>query len=255
MTRVIAVCSGKGGVGKTTITANLGSQLAKMGKDVIIFDANLTTPNLSMHLGMPLYPVTLHDVLKGRASMSQAIYEHENGLRIVPAGISLRDLRGVDSRDISTAMLELLGSTDILLVDVAAGLGKEAMSAMEAADEMLLVVNPEMTSVTDALKAAKLAEQVGTRVSGVVINRRRGLEHEMKTEDIQVMLDGAEILAEIPEDVSVQKSVAARRPVVLHAPDSDAAYHMRRLAAGVAGVAFTEKIPFKKRLWKLLTNR
>ena len=69
MTRIIACASGKGGVGKTTFVANLGVALAELGKDVIAVDTNLTTPNLGLHLGVPLYPTTLHDVLKGKASM------------------------------------------------------------------------------------------------------------------------------------------------------------------------------------------
>src|SRR3989338_11517016 len=117
MTRIIAIVSGKCGVGKTTLVANLGAALAGMGKDVIVLDANLTTPNLGIHLGVPLFPVTLHDVLKGRAHIRDAIYDHESGLRVVPAGISLRDLRGVDAKDLPTALLDLLGHADIILVD------------------------------------------------------------------------------------------------------------------------------------------
>jgi septum site-determining protein MinD len=131
MTRIIGVVSGKGGVGKTTMVANIGAALAKLGKDVIVLDANLTTPSLGMHLGLPLYPVTIHDVLKGKASIKDAIYVHESGLRIVPAGISLRDMRGVDSKDLPNALLDLIGSTDIILLDASAGFGREALAASQ----------------------------------------------------------------------------------------------------------------------------
>src|SRR3989344_7937334 len=124
MTRLICVCSGKGGVGKTFLTANLGVALAEFGKDVAIVDANLTTPNLGLHMGIPLYPVTLHDVLKGNAKISDAIYEHESGLKIIPAGLSLKDLRGVDARDLSNAVIDLLGTIDIVILDASAGLGR-----------------------------------------------------------------------------------------------------------------------------------
>ncbi|MBI4174544.1 MAG: AAA family ATPase, partial [Candidatus Aenigmarchaeota archaeon] len=128
MTRIIAVVSGKGGVGKTTMVANIGTALSKMGKNVIILDANLTTPSLGMHMGVPLYPVTLHDVLKGRANIKDAVYKHESGVKIVPAGISLRDMRGVDSKDLPNALLDLLGSAEIILLDAAAGLGRETLA-------------------------------------------------------------------------------------------------------------------------------
>jgi septum site-determining protein MinD len=235
MTRIIACVSGKGGVGKTTLVANLGTALTKLGKKVIVLDANVTTPNLGLHLGVPFYPVTLHDVLKGKAKIEDAMYVHESGLRVVPAGISLKDLRGADPRNLPSALLDLLGDADIVLLDVAAGLGREALSAMEAADEMILITNPEVTSVTDALKAMKLAQQLGTNMTGVVINKTTGRKHEMKTEDVISMLGNYELLATIPEDINVQRSIAERVPVVHHSPGSPASKAMMRLAARIAG--------------------
>ena len=73
MTRIISILSGKGGVGKTTVASNLGAALVKKGKDTIILDGNVTTPNLSLHLGIPLYPVTLHDFLNKKAQIESAI--------------------------------------------------------------------------------------------------------------------------------------------------------------------------------------
>jgi len=74
MTRLICVSSGKGGVGKTTVTSNIGAALTQFGSDTIVLDANLTNPNLGFHLGIPLYPKTLHDVLKGEAHITEAMY-------------------------------------------------------------------------------------------------------------------------------------------------------------------------------------
>ena len=234
MTRIIVCASGKGGVGKTTLVANLGLALVELKKDVIIVDANLTTPNLGLHLGIPLYPTTLHDVVKGRAHIRDAIYEHESGLKIIPAGISIKDLKGADPKEIPNAFLGLLGTTDIVLVDASAGLGREALSALEAGDELLLITTPDLSSVTDALKTAKLAEQLGTRVTGVVINRTEGKKHEMTRADISAML-GLPILAEIPEDKHVQRAVAKRLPVVHHKPHAKSSREIRRLARRIAG--------------------
>lgn len=251
MTRIVVCASGKGGVGKTTLVANLGTALAQMGKDVIVVDANLTTPNLGMHLGVPLFPTTLHDVLKGKAKIADAMYEHSSGLKIIPAGISLRDLRGVDPRDLPNALLDLLGHADLILVDAAAGLGREALAALEAADELLLITSPDLPSVTDALKASKLAEQVGTRVRGVVLNRVTGKPHEMSRPEIAQMLD-AEILAEIPEDVDVQKGTAHRTPVVQHAPKSKPSREIQRLALAIAGLDTRVSVPWHRRYFGFL---
>lgn len=247
MTRIITCTSGKGGAGKTTLVANLGLALREFGRDVIVVDGNLTTPNLGIHLGVPLYPTTLHDVLKGKAHIKDAIYHHETGLKIIPAGISLRDLRGVDAHELPNALLDLLGSAEIILIDSAAGLGREALAAMEASDEIIIVTNPDLPSVTDALKTLKLAEQMGTRVLGVVLNRVTKRGHEMTTEQIREMLD-AEILAEIPEDMNVHRAVSSKRPVVHHVPHALASHEIRKLAARLVGAEYTVKTPWFKRL-------
>lgn len=241
MTRIIACVSGKGGAGKTMIAANLGVALAEMGKDVVVLDANLTTPNLGLHLGVPLYPTTLHDVLKGKARIQDAIYEHPSGLKIIPAGIALKDLRGVDVRNLSSAVLDLLGNVDIVIIDSAAGLGREALAAIESADELLLITNPELPALADALKAAKLAEQFGTKISGVVVNRITGKSHELRKRDISTMLGDIELLAEIPEDRSVQEAIAKRMPVVHHKSSGDASRELKALAGKLIGREIKER--------------
>ena len=249
MTRIITCSSGKGGVGKTTTVANLGAALAEMGYDVVVLDANLTTPNLGMHLGIPLFPVTLHDVLKGKARLEDAIYRHSSGLKIIPAGIGVNDLKGVDARDLPAVLLDLVGSADIVLIDSAAGLGREALAAIESSDEMLVVTNPDLPSVTDALKAVKIAEGLGTKITGVVVNRIDKKRTQLSREEIMTMLDDVPILAEIPESDLVAEAIANRNPVVHHKPYSDVSIHMKRLAATLVGKP-VESInkPFMQRL-------
>lgn len=248
MTRLVGIVSAKGGVGKTTLVANLGACLAGFGKNVIVLDSNLTTPNLGLHLGIPLYPVTLHDVLKGKAKIEEAVYNHPSGLKIIPAGIALSDLRGVDPRDLQNALLDLLGSAEIILLDASAGLGREALSAIEASDEIILITTPELPAVTDVLKAAKLAEQVGTKVLGIVINRITGKHYEMSNGDIKRMLD-LEIIAEIPEDIAVPESIANRVPVVYHKPSSKSSQEIKRLAARLVGFEYRVAKPWYRRLF------
>ncbi|MCK5333089.1 MAG: AAA family ATPase, partial [Candidatus Aenigmarchaeota archaeon] len=171
MTRVIAVSSGKGGVGKTTMTSNLGVALNDFGQKAVVVDTNLTTPNLGFHLGVPLYPKTLHDVMKGEASIDDATYIHPSGLKVIPAGISMADLKSTNPKNLSKAVISLVGDHDVVLLDSAAGLGKESMAGIHAADELLVVTNPQLPAVTDALKAIKVSEEEGTKVIGVVLNK------------------------------------------------------------------------------------
>jgi septum site-determining protein MinD len=239
-------------VGKTTLVANLGAALASMGKDVVVLDANLTTPNLGMHLGFPLFPTTLHDVIKGKAKLIEATYAHDSGLRLIPAGISLKDMKGADPRELPSVLLDLLGGADIVLIDAAAGLGREALAAIEAADELLLITNPELPAVTDALKAAKLAEQVGTKVSGLVVNRIAKKPHEMTRNQIAGMLEGIDVLAEIPEDIAVQESISKRVPVVSHKPKAASSQSIRQLAYRLIGEEIKIQKPWHQRLFGFL---
>ncbi len=240
MTRVITVISGKGGVGKTTTVTNLGMALMKAKQRVIIVDANVTTPNLSLHLGIPFYPITIHDVLRGNADPTEAIYEHESGLKIIPASLKTDELAETGIEKLYSVMLNLLGRADIIIIDAAAGLGKEALSAINVADEIIVVTNPELPAVTDALKTVKIAEQFGTPVMGVVVNRYKGLKHEMSKEDIIHMLERP-IISIIPEDIAVPRSIASKIPVVKNSPGAKSSREFRKLAAQISGSEFIEK--------------
>ena len=91
--KIIGIVSGKGGVGKTTSAINLGGSLNNLGKEVIVVDANLATPNVGLHLGTPIVPVTLNQVIARKARPEEAIYEHDSGLKILPASLALADLK------------------------------------------------------------------------------------------------------------------------------------------------------------------
>ncbi|MFH0929606.1 MAG: cell division ATPase MinD [Candidatus Aenigmatarchaeota archaeon] len=245
MSKIISVISGKGGVGKTTVVSNLGSALTKHGKNVVIIDGNLTTPNLSLHLGIPFYPVTLHDALRNDMPIESAIYNHHSGLKVIPASLSIESLEGVDLDRMEEAMSGLLNSTDIIIVDSAAGLGKEAMAAMNVADELLIVTNPDLPAVTDALKTIRVAQRNGKKIMGVVVNRVRGLKHEMSIDEIRSMLE-VPIISLIPEDISVPKSIARKIPVVHHKPKSKSSVEFQKLALKIIGEPWRK---IEKRAW------
>lgn len=237
MTRIILIVSGKGGVGKTTIASNLAYTLAELGEDVIAVDANLTTPNLGLHTGMHLTPHTLHDVLRGDVNIGEAVYTHPDGFRIIPASMSIKDLAGTDPSKLSEVTMGLLGKADYVIMDSAAGLGRETVSAVAAADEIMLVVNPNIPSVVDALKTAELARGFNKQIIGVVVNRRSKRKHELSNESIESMIE-TPIIAEIPEDENVAKSIAAKQPVVEYDTHSPASIEIRRLAYTLTGQKF-----------------
>ncbi len=247
-TRIVCVSSAKGGVGKTTVVANLASALARKGKSVIAVDANLTTSNLGMHLGIPMYPTTLQDVLKGRARLKDAIYYHPAGFRVLPADISLKKLMLPKSSELMDIFYKLSGSADFILIDTAAGLGKEAQSAIEAADEVITVTNPEMPAMTDALKVIKIADKYETKHLGVVVNRVRHEKGEPGLDEIEGFLD-APLLGHVHEDNNVRASIRNKQPVILNRPNSIASRQFRQIAANLLGEEQTPGLSFVQKIF------
>lgn len=248
MTRIISIASAKGGVGKTTIAANLSAALAGFKQNVIAIDANLTTPNLGLHLGMPLFQKTLHDVLRGDAKIHEATFQHASGFLVVPAGLSFNEMKNVDIARLSNVLSNLSGKTDMIIVDCAAGLGREATTAMKFSDEMLVVTNPELPAVADALKAIKVAEQNKVKPIGAVVNRVTSHKHEMPINEIEEMLN-IPVVSAIPEDIWVKRAIAARKPLVNFRPNAPASIEMKALAAKLAGIEYKPGIGFARRFF------
>lgn len=240
MTRLIAVASGKGGVGKTTTTINLAAALASFGKNVIIVDANLTTPNIGLHLGMKYPMKTLHDVIMKKAKITDAVYLHPAGFRVIPAGIHLKHLKQSIPHRLWDIVLDLFGSADAVILDTPAGLERGAQAVLDAAEEVIIVTNPELPSVTDALKTIRIAQQSGAIVLGAVLNRVRGEHWEMKSRDIENTLD-IPILAKVPFDTNVGRALKEKTPVVLYDPEAPASKAFKKLAADLFDIEHEEK--------------
>jgi septum site-determining protein MinD len=249
MTRLIVLTSGKGGVGKTTLSSNLAAALTDFGENVIVMDTNLTTPNLGIHLGMHLTRNTLHDVLKGYSRLKDAIYPHPYGFKVIPAGLSLNDLKGVDVGRLPEVSLNLMGKADYVIMDSAAGLGKEAISALTSSDETIIVTNPDLPSATDALKIISIAKESNVKIIGAVINRVKGNSYELTKNEVENLLK-VPIIAEIPEDPNVALSIAAKRPLVEFYPQSPAAMEIKKLAASLSGKKYQLESRKKKGIWK-----
>ena len=221
MAKVYAIISGKGGVGKTTSAINLGASLNQLGEDVIIIDGNLTTPNIGIHLGAPIVPITLNHVLSNQAKLEDAIYEHESGTKIMPASLSLKETKKIDPKKLSDITKRLKKITNYIIIDCAAGLGEEAKSAIKAADEMIIIANPEIASVTDALKTIKLSEEMNKTIKGLIITRYKGGKTDMSIPNIRDMLE-IPLIGIIPEDEAVRESQVIKNPVILTHPKSKA---------------------------------
>jgi septum site-determining protein MinD len=233
---VLGVVSGKGGVGKTTIVANLACALTKLGYDITVIDANLTTPHLGLQLGVSLLPKTLHDVMRGE-DIFNAIYYHPLGFKFVIGGLSLESLSGVEVSKLMDIISDLSRTSDFLLLDSAPGFGREATSAIQAAEDILIVTNPEMQAVVDALKVKRLAESLNKRVLGIVLNRVKKSHYQLSKEEVEGITE-CPVLAQIPEDENVPKAIALKLPVVELIPNSPAAIEILKLSYYLVGKTF-----------------
>jgi septum site-determining protein MinD len=249
MARVIVINSGKGGVGKTTTAINLGASLNKLNQEVIIVDANLNTPNVGLQLGAPIVPITLNHVLKGKAEIEEAIYEHSSGTKIIPSSLSVKELTKFNTKKIPEIAKKLSGLCDFVILDCAAGFGEEVMASLDAADEVLMVTNPEMPAVTDALKAVKVAREKGKNVTGVVVTRHSNAKYEMPLSSIKSMLE-TQIIGVVPEDKAVKEALTRRDAVVHTHPRSRVSKKYEEIARRVMGEKIEKKKTFFYKLFR-----
>ncbi len=237
MGKIITIASGKGGVGKTTLTANLGIALSQAGQRVLLVDADIAMANLSLLLAMQSSPLTLHDVLLGESSIDDAIYDGPAGVSFIPSGLSLESYRRVDSERLEAVVREVAPSYDFVLLDAPAGIEKNVMASLAAADEILLITMANSPSIADVLKTKLVAQRLGSSPIGVVVNFKMDEKGEISNDDIMKMLE-LPVYGAIPYDPEVRKSFMQEKaqPVMLRKPNSPAAVAMRKIAARIAGV-------------------
>lgn len=216
----IVVTSGKGGVGKTTVTANLGLALAEMGARVCLIDTDLGLRNLDIVLGVEGRIVfDLVDVAEGRCRLQQAlIHDRRQGnLYFLPASQRC-DKSALKPSDMRLIIASLRESFDFILIDCPAGIEEDFENAIAAADQALLVVNPEVASVRDADRVIGRLQAHGIRDVQLVINRLKPdmvARHDMiSVEDIEELL-AVPSLAVLPDDPTVIVSTNRGEPLVL----------------------------------------
>ena len=239
VSKVYTIASGKGGTGKTTTTVNLGTALALLGKKTVIIDADIGMANLGLLLGLEKSPVTLHEVLSGKADVREAVYEGPGGVYVVPCGISLQGFQNSDPEKLQEVMTTLIEDMDFMLIDAPSGISKDGVIPLAIADKVILVVNPELSSMAGALKTKVLTEMLGGEIGGAILNRV-GLERtEINKQKVADHLN-VDVIEMVPEDSNVRRSAAFKTPIVIKTPNSPAAVAFKRLAAHVSNTDFIE---------------
>ena len=229
MTRFIGVASGKGGVGRTTIAINLATALSQFGREVILIDAHLSSPNVALHLGAPNVPKTIHHALRKTTHIKDAAYQHPSGLKLVPGSINPEHQDNVPHKKIKDTLLDLIGTSEVVIIDMGPS-GEDVLNVMRAADDLLIIATPDLPSVTEALKTIRKAKELGRNVLGIVLNRVKGDSFELSSREIEGMCESP-ILAKIPEDDEIRKAAFEGNPVVRFNPYSKSTVEYNYLAA------------------------
>ncbi len=237
--RVMAVTSGKGGVGKSSLVLNLALALSDRQQRVVILDADLGLANINIMLGYePVY--TLWDVVEQRVALKDTLQAGPNGLRIIPGGSGITELARLDSMDIAhiiEGFQELEGECDWLLIDTSAGIADSVLAFVLAADEAIVVTNPEPTALADAYGLIKAVwEQDGRVALKLVMNRIQSRDQGVRlgnrlTDLAQKALgQPVEMLGQVADDPVVARSVLRQIPFYTAYPNSDATFDVGDLA-------------------------
>ncbi|MCT9094607.1 cell division ATPase MinD [Haloarchaeobius sp. HME9146] len=238
---VYAIASGKGGVGKTTTTVNLGTALAGAGNRVAIVDVDLGMANLAGFVSLSPDSVTLHEVLAGEAAVMDATYQLADGIWAVPSGNELDSYAGVKTENLRDVVTTLREEFDYVLLDVGAGVSHETVLPLGLADAIIVVSTPEPAALQNATKTCELADRAGGTLAGLVLTRTRpgsDIDHEEIADGLDLPL-----LVTVPEDDAVRQSVFAGTPLVVHSPRSRASRAYRYLAARLVGEASADERP------------
>jgi septum site-determining protein MinD len=241
---VVTVTSGKGGVGKTTTTANLGVALARMDKRVVLIDADIGLRNLDVIMGLENRIVyDLVDIVEGRAKLRQAMIKHKQfpELYLIPAA-QTRDKTAVSPQDMIRLTDDLRKEFDFILIDCPAGIERGFRNAIAPADEVLIVTNPEVSAVRDADRIIGLIEAENKGPARLILNRvkidmvKKG---EMLSADDVTDILAIKIIGIIPEDEGVIPASNSGIPVTLN-PASKAGQAFQNIARRLTG----ENVPF-----------
>ena len=270
LARVITVTSGKGGVGKTSISVNLAIQLQKMGNRVVILDADFGLANIEVMLGIrPKY--NLADLIFKGKSIQEIITPSPFGVGFISGGSGIQELANLNADQIQRMLqklCELDEIADIIIVDTGAGINESVLGFVEVSSEVLLVVTPEPTSITDAYALLKMLDKridfekqdtsirmISNRVEGIA--QGNNLYHKLSTVVNEFLSLKLEYLGTVPQDNNISKAIIKQTPVTISYPNTYSARAIFDLAVMLnnkAATAQSEKRGFSEFFSKLVNR-
>jgi len=239
-TRIIGVVSGKGGVGKTTFSANLAIALNALDQKVVVVDCNVTTPHLSYYLGVKNFSTSINAVFAGDVDIMFAPLD-QNGVMFIPASERFVDLKRVDMKDLRKIIGRLAkkGDFDFIILDSAPGLGREAIGVLHACNEIVFLAKPTVPNVMDIVRCKEVARLLGHKRFSMVLNMVRGKDHELTRERAEELF-GMPVLGAIPFDENIMDSTAEGVPIMWYKPKAPSCNSFLQIALQLAEINLLE---------------
>jgi flagellar biosynthesis protein FlhG len=260
-TRVITVASGKGGVGKTNMSVNMAIAYARLGKRVIIMDADLGLANVNILLDI-IPKFNLYHVIRKQKTMREIMVDTQYGIQMIAGASGFSKIANLSEEERQSFITELytLSNADIIIIDTSAGVSSNVLSFIAAADDAIIITTPEPTAITDAYGIIKIiATEVENLNIGLklVVNRVKNVTEGRKVAERIINISGqflnlkVEYLGCVYEDPIVQSSVLKQRPFMVQDPKSKAAISVQHLVGRIEKNDFTEEPGLARMIRKL----
>lgn len=249
-TRIIAVASGKGGVGKTNMSVNIAMAYAQLGKKVIVMDADLGLANVNVALGIiPKY--NLFHVIRKQKKLEEVILDTDYGIQFVAGASGFSKIANLtdEEREGFISELSSLSDADVIIIDTSAGVSANVLSFVSAADDAIIVTTPEPTAITDAYGIIKI---IGTEMNSLdlglklIVNRVKSVTEGKKVAERVINIAGqflnlkVDYLGYVYDDPSVPQSVIKQRPFLSNEPNGKAAICVKHIVSRLEKVEYKE---------------
>lgn len=261
-TRVIAVASGKGGVGKTNISINLAIAYSQLGKKVLVMDADLGLANVNVAMGI-IPKFNLYHLIRQKKKMSEIIINTDFGIQIVAGASGFSKIANLSDEERENFIEEIskMDAVDIIVIDNSAGVSSNVLDFIAAADDVIIVTTPEPTAITDAYGIIKIiATEIENMNLGIklIVNRVKSVTEGKKVAERVINIASqflnlkVDYLGFVYDDIQVSQAILKQKPFIIIDPDSKASICIKHIVSRLEKVEYKEGGGLKKFLSRLV---
>ncbi|MFC2143028.1 P-loop NTPase [Candidatus Aenigmatarchaeota archaeon] len=232
---IIGIVSGKGGVGKTTLSINIGMALSKLGKNVSVIDGDIKNPNLGLYLGLYGLKYTINDFIRGE---EQDGYDY-HGMKIFPSSLSLDESTSVSK--IRKVVESLEG---YIIIDFPPGLNRDIAHLMDVCHKYIVITNPNMVCLASTMRLSHILKGTDKDVMGIIVNRT-GKKHDVERDEIEAAITD-NIMGHIPEDDNITMSMNSHKPVLEYNPYAPSSIEIMDITSKMIGLEYKRPSGFIK---------